>query len=132
MDEADNADRIAVIDHGQTVALDTPENLRRMVGGDIITLKSSDDAQAVREIKQRYDFEVASGTEGITFEVSQGETFIPTFVSSFETPIVSINLRRPTLDDVFLKLTGRQIRDEEASAQDQMRNMMRGRGGMAH
>ena len=48
-------------------------------------------------------------------EVASGEEFLPTFVKEFSTKILSINLRRPSLEDVFLKLTGRAIRQEEVS-----------------
>ncbi len=113
MDEATNADRIAIIDHGKIVALDTPENLKQLVGKDIISVKTDDDPSATEEIRHRYQIEARHDGDGITFEVTNGETFIPNFIKEFGTKILSISLRRPTLDDVFLKLTGRELREEE-------------------
>ena len=61
----------------------------------------------------------------VTFSVPHGDTFLPEFVRSFQSGLRSINVRRPTLDDVFLKLTGHAIRNEEADSWEQMRSMMR-------
>jgi ABC-2 type transport system ATP-binding protein len=113
MDEATNADRIAIIDHGKIVALDTPENLKQIVGKDIISVKTDNDYNAIEEISHRYQIEARHDSDGITFEVTNGEAFIPIFIKEFSIKIRSINLRRPTLDDVFLKLTGRELREEE-------------------
>ena len=112
MDEATVADRIAIIDYGKIIALDTPEALKRMVGGDIITLKTPNVDVAIAEIRDRFGINAQRDSEGLFFEVSNGEEFIPLLVSNFKTEIDSISLRRPTLDDVFLKLTGREIREE--------------------
>jgi ABC-2 type transport system ATP-binding protein len=113
MDEATNADRIAIIDHGKIVALDSPENLKKLVGKDIISVKTDDDHSATEEIRHRYQIEARHDSDGITFEVTNGETFIPDFIKELGVKILSISLRRPTLDDVFLKLTGRELREEE-------------------
>ncbi|MCJ7666807.1 MAG: ATP-binding cassette domain-containing protein [Anaerolineae bacterium] len=129
MDEAEHADRIAIIDYGKIVALDTPDNLRGLVGGDIITVKTTDDQLAAREISQRFGFQVNDGQNGLHFEVQKGEEFIPRLVEQLPVEILSISLRRPTLDDVFLKFTGRQIRDEELSSKDQWKARARRRGG---
>ena len=128
MDEAENCDRIGIIDYGKIVAMDTPNDLKRMVGGDIITLKTTDDEKAEREIGERYKIQVRRDEKGIHLEIENSEEFIPEFISSFSTRINSINLRRPTLDDVFMKLTGHEIRKEEASAKDRMKSRMRMRG----
>ncbi|MBI2861279.1 MAG: ATP-binding cassette domain-containing protein, partial [Chloroflexi bacterium] len=126
MDEANQADRIAIIDYGEIAALDTPENLKSMVGGDVITLKTANDAQVADELRQRFQLPISlDGTEGIHLEVPDGTTFIPTLVATVGVQVISVNLRRPTLDDVFLKLTGHQIRDEEASSRDRMRQQWR-------
>jgi ABC-2 type transport system ATP-binding protein len=128
MDEAENCDRIAIIDYGKIVASDTPDELKSLVGGDVITIKTADDEKAEKEIGERYNLHVRRDAKGIHLEIQNGEEFIPRFISSFSTRINSINLRRPTLDDVFLKLTGHEIRAQEASARDQMKQRMRMRG----
>ncbi|MFC2058021.1 ATP-binding cassette domain-containing protein [Chloroflexota bacterium] len=125
MDEAEYADHIAIIDRGKVIALDTPGGLKSMVGGDIISLKTSDDESAAEEIRLRYKAEVKIERGGISFEVTNGEEFIPDFVKDFGTKILSISLHRPTLDDVFLKLTGRELRDQEVGNREAMKEQMR-------
>jgi len=115
MDEAEKADRIAIIDHGKIVAVDTPEGLKELVGKDIISVKTDDNNKAAEEIKFRYRIETRHDSDGLTFEVANGEEFLPTFIKEFSTRIRSVSLRHPSLDDVFLKLTGREIRQEEVS-----------------
>lgn len=113
MEEAEKADRIAIIDSGKLVALDSPERLKQIVGQDIISLKTEDNEKAADEIKLRYHIEARRDGGELTFEVPSGEEFLPEFIRGFGIKILSINLRRPSLEDVFLKLTGREIREEE-------------------
>ncbi len=115
MDEAEKADRIAIIDYGKLVAVDTPQALKKLVSKDIISVKTADNDRAAEEIKLSYGVETRQDSDGLTFEVDNGEEFIPPFVQKFGTKILSVSLRRPSLDDVFLKLTGREIRQEEVS-----------------
>jgi len=127
MDEAENADRIAVIDHGEIQAIDTPTGLKAMIGGDLVTVGAADLDAAEAEIKDRFGFEATRDHDTLTFHVDGGESFLPEFVRGFSQPITSIGLRKPTLDDVFLEVTGHEIRDEELSEHAQMvQNMGRG------
>ena len=126
MDEAEKADRIAIIDYGKLVAIDTPEELKKLVGKDIISLKTDDNNRAAEEIRLRYRIETRYDSDGLTFEVASGEEFLPAFIKEFDTKILSVSLRRPSLDDVFLKLTGREIRQEEVS--DTFKAMVRQHG----
>lgn len=136
MDEAEHCDRIAIIDHGRLVAVDTPENLKGLVGGDIVTLRTSDDELARSRIQQEHRIEPRTGPEGqLIVETDRGDRFIPKVIESFANgskpvEVLSVNLRRPTLEDVFIKLTGRAIRQEEADPKDRLRQRGRmwGRG----
>ena len=122
MDEADlNCDRIGVIDHGKIIALDTPERLKDAVGGDVITLRTGDNAAAIDEIRRVYNIESSEKNNQVVFSIKNGETFLPDFVKNFSGRILGVSVRRPTLDDVFLQLTGREIRTEEMSPGDAMR-----------
>src|SRR5437870_845749 len=129
MDEAEYCDRIAIIDRGKIVALDTPSNLKAMVGGDVITVRTTDNDRAADEIHRRFDLDVQRQDGQLHLEVERGEEFIPTLARELSVPITSISLNRPTLDDVFLKLTGRAIREEEASGQEFMRTFARAFSG---
>jgi len=126
MDEADKADRIAVIDLGKLIAMDTPTKLKRMVGKDIVSLKTDDNDRAAEEIRRRYRIEARRDGDGLCFEVANGEEFLPVFLREFSTLIVSVSMRRPSLDDAFLKLTGREIREEDVS--DTFKAMVRQHG----
>jgi len=121
MDEAEHCDRIAIIDHGKIVALDTPDALKRMVGVDIVTLRSEDNEAAAREIRERYGLEPKTDDTRIRIEVEAGAEFIPRLIRELGIAIESVDLHRPTLDDVFLKLTGRAIREEEGNPMAMMR-----------
>lgn len=125
MDEAERCDRIAVIDHGGIVAIDTPRGLKSMVGGDVITLRTTSPGAAMSQISERFQLAPRLDGDEIRLEVPAGEQFIPQLVQALNVPIQAISLHRPTLEDVFLKLTGRAIRDEDAGQIDQMRDHAR-------
>lgn len=127
MDEAEHCDRIAIIDHGRIVTLDTPENLKKMVGGDIITLSVTDRERVKSHIIEKFGLPVKESGQHLQVEVPGGETFIPTLAVDLGERLRSISMHRPTLDDVFLKLTGKAIREESAGAWSGMRVHMRGR-----
>lgn len=124
MNEAENCDRIGIIDYGKIVALDTAANLKKLVGGDIIRLETMEMEKLKSEITGRYGIQVKEDKNSIYFEVEDGEKFLPSILREAESSIDSIELRKPTLDDVFLYLTGRKIREEEASQKDMMRKHM--------
>jgi len=131
MDEAENCDRIAIIDHGRIVALDTPRNLKARVQGDLLLLATADDARAGAEVEQRYGVKVQKDATGLRFEVKNGAEFVPGLVRELSVAVKSVSVRPPTLEDVFLKLTGREIRDDEASEKDRLRSRVKrmGRAG---
>ncbi|MFC1892521.1 ATP-binding cassette domain-containing protein [Chloroflexota bacterium] len=124
MDEAENCDRISVIDRGRIIALDTPDKLKDALGGDVVTLTAEDNEAATLELKERYNLSPVIENGTITFTIPQGEKFLPKLIGSFQSRLVSIGVHRPTLDDVFLKLTGHAIRDQEAGSKEQMKGMM--------
>lgn len=131
MEEAENCDRIAIIDHGEIVALDTPKALKSLVGGDIVSVRTSDNALAAQRLAEFGRGESRTGPDGqLIVEIEDGDEFIPRMMDvlangSAPVQVQSVNLRSPTLEDVFIKLTGRAIREESADAKDRMR--MRGR-----
>lgn len=134
MDEANVADRIAVIDQGRIIALDSPEALKDGVGGDIITLKTENDEAAMVELRERFKIDAHRDSNSIFFETPNGEEFIPVLVNTLNTGLRAISVRRPTLDDVFLKLTGHEMRDESGGDAVLKRQfaMRSARGGRFH
>jgi ABC-2 type transport system ATP-binding protein len=111
LDEAEQCDRIAIIDDGRIVALDSPDALKRAAGGDRIAFTTAEPTAAAEELREHFRLSPILTDGSVTFHVPNGEAFLPDFVRSFSLPLEAISLRRPTLDDVFLDLTGRQIRD---------------------
>ena len=123
MDEAEFCDRIAVIDMGRIVALGTPDELKARVGGDVITIATADNAASAAELAAKFGLTPAVDDGTLRIEVSDGAALIPRLVRDLSAQVTAVTLRRPSLDDVFLKLTGRAIREEQAGALDRMRMM---------
>ena len=121
MDEADQlCSRVAIIDRGRIVALDTPQALKASVGGDLIELETGDHApEFVDHLAGMEEIAKVVGSEGtVLLTVGNGESFIPRcfeVAQKYSVQISSVSLRKPNLEDVFIQLTGREIR-EEASA----------------
>jgi len=127
MDEAEYCDRIAIMDHGSIVALDTPENLKSGVGGDVVTLKAEDNAALVRELKEAHGVDARLENGEVSFTIAGGKAWLPKFVREASQSLTSLGLRGPTLDDVFLKITGRAIREQGADQFEGIRRMRRRR-----
>jgi ABC-2 type transport system ATP-binding protein len=123
--EAEYCDRIAIIDQGKIVALDTPVNLKKMVGGDIITITAANTEKLKQEIETKFGVAVKIEDNKLKIKVADGDKLLAKLFNELEEKIQSVELRKPTLDDVFLNLTGKKIREEEASGKDAMRQRMR-------
>jgi ABC-2 type transport system ATP-binding protein len=121
MDEAEFCDRIAIIDHGAIIALDTPENLKASVGKDRVQLTTDDDERAIHALRDRFGLAASMAEGKVTVAVERGEQFIPRLFAELGVPIRSVSVARPSLDDVFMAYTGTTIRDAEASSLDSMR-----------
>jgi ABC-2 type transport system ATP-binding protein len=130
MDEAEWCDRIAIMDHGEIVALDSPETLKARVGADTIRIHTEDDEAAIAALDQKFEIEAMVSEGMVTFRVPSGEAFVPRLFAELGVPIRSVNVARPTLDDVFMSYTGTTIRDaEEEPGQMRNRVMMQMMGG---
>jgi ABC-2 type transport system ATP-binding protein len=121
MDEAENCDRIAIIDHGKIVAIDTPENLKASVGKDRVQISTANDEAAMKEIKDTFGLDAAMHEGMVTFNVDEGEHFVPRLFAGLTQQIRTVSVTRPSLDDVFMSYTGKTIRDAEATAGDRNR-----------
>ena len=121
MEEADNlCDRIGIIDYGQIQAIDSPQNMKNALGNEVISFTSSDNGEKksnliskIKEIEHVKD--ITTKEEGVTVFSSKGTEVIPLIFqlsSSLGIKINSISLTQPTLDDVFISYTGRELRDE--------------------
>jgi ABC-2 type transport system ATP-binding protein len=126
MDEAEWCDRIAIMDNGEIVALDAPEQLKAQVGTDRVTIHTEDDDAAIAALQERFGIEARIVEGAVSIGVPAGEEFVPRLFAEWDPahpPIRSVSVSRPTLDDVFMSYTGSTIRDAEASGTDHMRQM---------
>ena len=130
MDEAEFCDRIAIMDRGEIVVLDTPEALKAAVGADRVTLGTADDDAALAALRDTFGIEAAVAEGAVTFHVDGGEAFVPRLFGELDVPITSVNVSRPTLDDVFMRYTGSTIRDAEfGGPADASRALLRAMAG---
>ena len=130
MEEADSlCDRVAVIDQGKIIALDSPDKLKHSLGGDIISLEA--DAGLLPHLKKIKNIKKIKRMNGeMSISAQDAEHVIPAIfeiAQKNKIEIHSISLRHPTLEDVFLQLTGKSIRDEKAGAMDMFRTRIRSR-----
>ena len=137
MEEADYlCDRVAIIDHGKIVAMNSPKNLKSTLGGDVISLeigpKSEEFMKELKKLKWIRKMKRHDGTLSLTME--EGEKRIPELVKLSEKrkiEIKSVSFRKPSLEDVFIHFTGRSIREDSDHgefAKEMMRRRIKMRG----
>ena len=109
LDEADRCDRLLLMHEGRRVAEGTPAELKARVGGDVVVLETSDAAELGRQLAARFGVApiLAGGT--LRVEIANGHRFVAEAIEAFPGAIQSIALHKPTLEDVFLDLTGARI-----------------------
>jgi ABC-2 type transport system ATP-binding protein len=127
MDEAEHCDRIAIINEGRIIALDTPDALKASIGTDRVQISTADDEAAIAALARVFEITGERRDGQVTFHVPDGERFVPRLFAELPVPIRSVSVARPSLDDVFLTYTGTTIRDAEASAGEGMRAFARAR-----
>ncbi len=124
MDEAENCDRIAIMNAGRIVAQDTPEALKAAVGKDRVQITTADDEAAIGSLRTTFGIEAGMHSGEVTFAVADGERFVPRLFAELGVAIRSVSVSKPSLDDVFLSHTGSTIVDAE-SAEKSMPAFMR-------
>ncbi len=135
MDEAEKlCDRIAIIDHGRILAIGSPEELKNVIGRDVVYVKVKEDAVPAKVLAEKIiedglalEFNIVSGNT-LSFIVEDAYRFIPKVfdvANSLKTIILEVKYSKPTLNDVFLHLTGRELRREEGDWKDTVRTRIR-------
>lgn len=127
MEEAEYCDRIAIIDHGQIAAIDTPEALKSTIGADRIQLRTTDTEATIRQLRERLGVDAEVHADMVTFAVTAGAQFVPRLFAELDTDIDTVTVTRPSLDDVFMAVTGRTIRDAEADSTSAHMRLLAGR-----
>ncbi len=113
LEEADAADRLAILDEGRLVALGEPDKLRSEVGGDSITIETAAPHELAAAIHEAFQIEAKVLESAVRLEVRNGHTWISRIIEAFPGRITAIRLGKPTLEDVFIARTGRRFRDSE-------------------
>ncbi|GDY29108.1 ATP-binding cassette domain-containing protein [Gandjariella thermophila] len=127
MDEAENCDRIAIMNEGRIVVTDTPDALKSSVGADRVQIRTEDDAAAIRQLRDRLGVEAAMHDGMVTFSVAGGAEFVPKLFATLPLRIDTVTVTRPSLDDVFMSYTGRTISDAQADGSSAFLRAMAGR-----
>ena len=125
MEEAEVCDRIAIIDNGKIISIGTPEELKKIIGGDVVSLTTTDNRLAKEEIENLFNLHVSEKDDMLYMTCTKGDTCLPEIIRTLGEKVFSVRIERPTLNDVFLKLTGKTIREEETSPGDTVRESMR-------
>ena len=120
LDEADAlCDRVAIIDYGRIVAEGTPEELKRAVAGDVVTLSVAGEQQRALDLMRNQPFvrEAKLESGSVLLYVDRGEVAMPAILRLLDgasMQLMTVELHRPSLDDVFLRQTGRSLREAAA------------------
>ena len=125
MEEAEVCDRIAIIDNGKIIITGTPDELKKTVGGDVIYIKTSDNKKAKLEIEKLFNADVSEKDGELFFTSLRGDACIPEIIKTIGETVLSVRLQRPTLNDVFLKMTGKEIRELDVSSNDTIKEEIR-------
>jgi ABC-2 type transport system ATP-binding protein len=112
MDEAEHCDRLAIMDAGKLAACDTPAALKSQIGADVITLTTDDAAGLASAVRERFGIAVEQVDSTVRIERERGHEFIPQLVEAFVGKIRSVSLGKPTLEDVFIRITGHGFKDQ--------------------
>lgn len=115
MDEAEHCQSLGILDRGKLVALGTPSELRAEIGGDCLTIMSSDSKLLATSIEEKFGVNCRQVGEALRIEHDAGHELLRDLVAAFPKAINSISLSRPTLEDVFIARTGHQFWDDSKS-----------------
>lgn len=124
LEEAERADRIGIMHQGELAALNTPAALQASVGGDAITIRAKDPAALAAAIDEKFNVHAMVLDGSVRLEQADGHQWIARLVEAFPDHIDSITLGKPTLEDVFIHITGHQFWNNGA-AEDLPQNTLR-------
>ena len=114
MEEADRCDRLAILDRGQLVALSTPRQLKEQIGGDVISVETRQPQPLAEQIGKRFNIEARVLEGSVRIERANGHKFIMELVEAFPGQIDAVSIHKPTLEDVFIRLTGHRFEGDGA------------------
>ena len=109
MEEADQADRLSIMDRGKVIACDTPAALKEVVGGDVITVVSREPGAVRDALRDRLGVEASEVGGVLRVERPRGHEFVPQLIEAAPGLVESVSVGKPTLEDVFIRLTGQTL-----------------------
>jgi ABC-2 type transport system ATP-binding protein len=112
MDEAEKCGQVAILDRGRLVASGAPAELKSRIGGDVLTVSAREPAVLMEKARARFSVDARLVDGVVHIERDRGHEFVPVLIEAFPGEIDSVRVGRPTLDDVFLHLTGHRLWDE--------------------
>ena len=113
MEEAERCSRLAIMQRGRLLACDAPDALKERIGGDVITIASSRPAEVRSLLHERLGTEAQEVDGMLRLERRRGHEFVPQLIEAAPGLIDSVSVGKPTLEDVFVQLTGHRFRDEQ-------------------
>jgi ABC-2 type transport system ATP-binding protein len=113
LEEAEHCDRIAILDEGKIVALDTPQRLKEEIGGEVVTVHTKEAESLQKQIQTSFMITPQLMNGMIRLELQRGHEFVPKLIESFPGKITSVTVSKPTLEDVFIHKTGRRFWSEQ-------------------
>jgi ABC-2 type transport system ATP-binding protein len=128
MEEAEHCQYISIIDEGRIIAEGSPAELKTTMEGDQIYIETSNDKETAEWLIRHRGFNVKHTTPGLNFLLPNGDTQLARLLSELPYSVKRLTVHPPTLEDVFIRLTGRKIRDEESGARDRLRLSARRKG----
>jgi ABC-2 type transport system ATP-binding protein len=117
MEEADRCDYLAILNHGRLVGEGSPEALKASVGAEVVYIESNRAEQLKSEIKEQFDLDATRTDLTLRLEERDAHQLVPSLVEAFPGAIQSIRVSRPSLEDVFLHMTGKPFAEEEEGAE---------------
>ncbi len=115
LEDVEACDRVGILNKGKLVAIGTPDKLKRQVSGDIVIVDSPAPEQLAHKIDQQFGYAVALIAGTLRIECHNGHEVVRDVVAAFPNEIRSVRFARPTLEDVFTKLTGQHFEADRTS-----------------
>ncbi len=109
LEEAERCDRLAILDRGRLAAEGAPDELKKQIGGDVIVLGAREPDVLCRQIQERFSVAASAVDGAVRIERERGHEFIAQLVEAFPGQIDSVTVHKPTLEDVFIRRTGRRF-----------------------
>lgn len=131
MEEAEHCQHISIMDQGQIIAQGSPAELKGSMEGDRIQIATTNNVQAREWLQRQWGLNATEEPEGLGFTLPEGETRLAQLLTALPVQVHRLTVRQPTLEDVFLKLTGKAMRDEESGLHERLKYSARRKGKLS-